>query len=67
VLRGRDSGIFAVPAPANRAGTLDRNRRLTLPSFARQRGHSSLDSPGAGLNTVSRQLGQFRYAMGWEA
>jgi hypothetical protein len=27
----------------------DRNRRLTLPSFALQRGHSSLFNPGAGL------------------
>jgi hypothetical protein len=42
----------------------DLNSLLTLPSFARQRGHSSLFSPGAGLYTVSRQLGQFRYAMG---
>jgi hypothetical protein len=42
----------------------DLNSLLTLPSFARQRGHSSLFSPRAGLYTVSRQLGQFRYAMG---
>jgi hypothetical protein len=42
----------------------DLNSLLTLPSFARQRGQSSLPSPGAGLYTVSRQLGQFRYAMG---
>jgi hypothetical protein len=41
----------------------DLNSLLTLPSFARQRGHSSLFSPRAGLYTVSRQLGQFRYAM----
>jgi hypothetical protein len=27
----------------------DRNRRLTLPSLARQRGHSSLFTPRAGL------------------
>ena len=42
----------------------DLNRRLTLPSVALQRGHSSLLSSGAGLYTVRRQLGQFRYAMG---
>jgi hypothetical protein len=42
----------------------DLNSLLTLPSLARQRGHSSLVRPRAGLYTVSRQLGQFRYAMG---
>jgi hypothetical protein len=42
----------------------DLNSLLTLPSLARQRGHSSLSRPRAGLYTVSRQLGQFRYAMG---
>ena len=42
----------------------DLNNLLTFPSFERQRGHSLLSSPRAGLYTVSRQLGQFRYAMG---
>jgi hypothetical protein len=42
----------------------DLNNLLTFPSFERQRGHSSLARPRAGLYTVSRQLGQFRYAMG---
>ena len=45
----------------------DRNRRLTFPSFARQRGQSSLLRPSAGLKTVSRQVGQLRYAMRREA
>jgi hypothetical protein len=42
----------------------ERNSLLTFPSFARQRGHSSLFNPRAGLYTVNRQLGQLRYAMG---
>jgi len=42
----------------------DLNNLLTFPSLARQRGHSSVVGPAAGLYTVSRQLGQFRYAMG---
>jgi hypothetical protein len=42
----------------------DLNNLLTFPSFERQRGHSLLSSPRAGLYTVRRQLGQFRYAMG---
>jgi hypothetical protein len=42
----------------------DLNRRLTFPSLARHRGHSSLLSPGVGLYTVSLQLGQLRYATG---
>jgi hypothetical protein len=41
----------------------ERNNLLTLPSFERQRGHSSLFTPWTGLYTVSRQLGQLRYAM----
>ena len=41
----------------------DLNSLLTVPSFERQRGHSSLERPRAGLYTVNRQLGQFRYAM----
>jgi hypothetical protein len=40
----------------------ERNRRLTLPSLARHRGHSSVLSDGAGLYTVSLHVGQFRYA-----
>jgi hypothetical protein len=43
---------------------VDLNSLLTFPSFERQRGHSSVARPRAGLYTVSRQLGQFRYAMG---
>jgi len=42
----------------------DLNSLLTFPSLERQRGHSSSARPRAGLYTVNRQLGQFRYAMG---
>jgi hypothetical protein len=45
----------------------ERNSLLTLPSFERQRGHSSLSNARAGLYTVRRQVGQFRYAKGVEA
>ena len=41
----------------------DLNSLLTFPSFALQRGQSSLCSARAGLYTVNRQDGQFRYAM----
>jgi hypothetical protein len=41
----------------------DLNSLPTFPSVALQRGHFSLRETGAGAYTVSRQDGQFRYAM----
>ena len=59
--RGR--GSSAASGCDSRGGFADRNSLLTFPSFARQRGHSSLLGHRTGLYTVSRQLGQFRYAI----
>jgi hypothetical protein len=47
-------------ASTSRGGTADLNSRLTLPSFALQRGHSSDVADSMGLYTVSRHVGQFR-------
>ena len=62
--RGRRPGSTpvdrGVPPRADGGGNAERNRRLTLPSLARHRGHSSALTRGVGLYTVSRHVGQFR-------
>jgi hypothetical protein len=55
--------LFRRAVSRSRGGIADRNRRLALPSFALQRGHSSDVADRVGLYTVSRHVGQFRYAM----
>jgi hypothetical protein len=57
---GLDPGRPRRAASSRRGGNAERNRRLTLPSLARHRGHSSALTRGVGLYTVSRHVGQFR-------